>query len=236
MTLGIMQPYFFPYLGYFQLINAVDKFILFDTSQFIRHGWIERNQILNQNGHPIYFKIPLKKHSRNTLIKDIIILNSEKWKEKILAQLVSYKKKAPNYWKVISLLKNIFEFESDNLVEINYNSLRLTCNYLNINTPISVWSQHNKKIEEVNSPDEWALNICKTLGASKYYNPIGGISFFNRTKYKKTGIELKFIRMNDDISYKQFSNEFIPNLSIIDVMMFNSAETINKLLMEFELL
>ena len=115
MTLGIMQPYFFPYLGYFQLINKVDTFILLDEVQFIRHGWIERNRVLNSNEGWQYIKVPLIKHSRSTLIKDSLIRSSEVWKSKILAQLSCYKRKAPFYNQVIQFLEEILSINFDTI-------------------------------------------------------------------------------------------------------------------------
>ena len=110
MKVGIMQPYFFPYSGYFSLIKATETFILLDEVQFIRHGWIERNRILKPNEGWQYIHCPIEKHSRETRIRDIEIRNQENWKNKILAQLIHYKKKAPYYNEVISLLETIFTF------------------------------------------------------------------------------------------------------------------------------
>jgi hypothetical protein len=235
MKLAIMQPYFFPYVGYFSLINQSDQFILFDTPQYIRHGWIDRNRILKPNGEPLYIKVPLIKHNRDTTINNLIINNTENWTEKIFAQLVPYKKKAPNYWKVISLLKDIFKDKTQSMVELNYNSLKKTCEYLEISTPITIWSEMNVKIDKVNAPDEWALNICKALDADVYYNPTGGISFFNKDKYKNAGIKLEFLEVMPT-SYQQLSNTFIPFLSIIDVLMFNSISEVNNMLDNYKLL
>jgi len=229
MKLAIMQPYFMPYIGYFSLIKHVDEFILFDSPQFIRHGWIERNRILKQNGEPLYIKVPLEKHQRDVKINNLVIKNTENWKEKIIAQLAPYKKKAPNYWKVISLIKEIFEFENESIVEINYNSLNKICEYIGISTPINIWSEMNIKINTVNAPDEWALNICRALHADTYYNPIGGITFFDKSKYEKNDIDLKFMETKA-IEYKQFNNEFEPFLSIIDVMMFCEIDTVNSMI------
>lgn len=229
MKLAIMQPYFMPYIGYFSLIKHVNEFILFDTPQFIRHGWIERNRILKQNGEPLYIRVPLEKHHRDVKINNLVINNSENWKEKIIAQLAPYRKKAPNYWKVISLMKEIFELESESIVDINYHSLKKICEYLGIRTPIKKWSEMNIEIDVVNAPDEWALNICKSLHANKYFNPIGGASFFNSKKYEKSGIELKFMETRAT-KYKQFTNEFVPFLSIIDVMMFCDIDNVNKMI------
>ena len=234
MKLAIMQPYFMPYIGYFSLIKHSDQFILFDTPQFIRHGWIERNRILKQNGEPLYIKIPLQKHSRETAINKVLINNSENWKDKIVAQLVSYKKHAPNYWKIISLLKEIFEYETTSIVKFNYNSLKKTCEYLSITTPIKIWSKMNIKIDNVNAPDEWALHICRALEADVYYNPIRGISFFDRTKYIKNLIELKFME-TEATEYKQFTDQFLPFLSIIDVMMFCDIDEVNKMIDNYKI-
>ena len=236
MKLAIMQPYFLPYLGYFSLIKHTDEFILLDTVQFIRHGWIERNRILKPSDGWQYIMVPLKKHSRETLIKDIEINNDQQWKEKILAQLQHYKKQAPYFSNVIDILNEIFSKEYATIVDLNLASLKTVCNYLGINTPIQVFSLMNIDIEPANAPDEWALNICKALGnVDEYWNPPGGQSFFDRKKYENAGINLKFHSaiLTD---YDQKRNVFEPGLSILDVMMFNSIEEINKMLDNYELL
>ena len=236
MKLGIMQPYFFPYIGYFSLIKHTDEFILLDTVQFIRHGWIERNRILKPSDGWQYIMVPLKKHSRETLIKDIEINNDQQWKEKILAQLQHYKKQAPYFSNVIDILNEIFSKEYATIVDLNLASLKTVCNYLGINTPIQVFSLMNIDIEPANAPDEWALNICKALGnVDEYWNPPGGQSFFDRKKYENAGINLKF-HSAILTEYDQKRNVFEPGLSIIDVMMFNSVEEINKMLNDYELL
>lgn len=229
-----MQPYFFPYLGYFSLIKNTDRFILFDTVQFIRHSWIERNRIINPNGDWQYIKVPLIKFSQNTKIKDIQINNKIEWKDKILAQLQHYKKKAPNYKIVIGLLKEIFSADYFDIVSLDLNSLMKITDYLGIDTSIEVFSSMGLKIEEANAPDEWALNICKALeNVVEYWNPPGGTAFFDRAKYKNAGIDLKFhsIRLNE---YFQGQSSFIPGLSIIDVMMYNSVNDINEMLDNYE--
>ena len=234
MKIGIMQPYFFPYLGYFSLIKHTDRFILFDTVQFIRHGWIERNRILNPNGDWQYIKVLLVKFSQSTIIKDIQINNNFGWREKIFAQLQHYKKKAPNYTIVIELLEDIFSADYFDIVSLDLNSLIKVADYLGINTSIEVFSSMGLAIEKVNAPDEWALNICKALGnVEEYWNPPGGASFFDKVKYEKAGIKLKFhsIKLTE---YIQRQSIFIPGLSIIDVMMFNSINDINEMLDNYE--
>jgi hypothetical protein len=236
MKFGIMQPYFFPYLGYICLIKHTDQFILFDTVQFIRHGWIERNRVLKQNAGWQYIQVPLvKKDGRSTLIQDIEINNGIDWQNKILAQLQHYKKKAPYYFKVISLLNAVFSQQYDDIVTFNKMSLEKTLQYLGIEKELKVFSKMNLQIEQVDEPDEWALHICKAIdGVDEYWNPPGGQGFFDRSKYEKNGIKLKFqtIQLTQ---YNQKRDAFESGLSILDVMMFNSVEDINTMLDQYEL-
>lgn len=235
MRLGIMQPYFFPYLGYFSLIKHVDKFILFDTAQFIRHGWIERNRILKPGGGWQYFAVPLHRHSQKTAINAIEVNNDFDWEKKIMAQLVHYKK-APYYNEIIKLLQEIFEEEYKDIVTLDRNALNKVCNYINIETEIEVFSEMNLKVDEVKAPDEWALNICKAIeGVNEYWNPPGGKEFFDVDKYERVGIDLKFQKIHLT-EYRQLSKAFEEGLSIIDILMFNSKENISHMLDDFELI
>jgi len=235
MKIAIMQPYFFPYMGYWSLLKHTDQFILFDTVQFIRHGWIERNRILKPDQGWQYIQVPLQKFSRDTLIQDVRINNNVDWQNKIIAQLQHYKKKAPFYLKTINLIQSIFENSYDDIVTLNKATLKIICDYLEIEKTILVFSRMDLSIEQINAPDEWALNICKALGnIDEYWNPSGGKSFFDKTKYNKANINLKFHSVNLT-EYKQKGAVFEPGLSIIDVMMFNSPEEINRMLDNYEL-
>src|SRR5690606_34200096 len=182
-----------------------------------------RNRILKLDGEPLYIKVPLKKHSRETIIKDVIINNDIDWKNKIKAQLASYKKKAPYFQSVMEIMEQIFDKEYTSIVDLNFKALKVICDYLEINTPIKIWSEMDVSIEQVNAPDEWALNICKSLKAETYFNPTGGMDFFDRNKYKNAGIDLKFVNLIP-LPYNQLGNDFVPFLSIIDILMFNSKE------------
>jgi len=236
MKIGIMQPYFMPYIGYISLLKHTDNFVLFDTVQFIRHGWIERNRIIKPNGGWQYIQVPLVKFSRETLIKDVQINNSTDWHNKILAQLQHYKNIAPHYFKTVKFLQSIFEIDYADIVTLNKKALEAICEYLGINKQIEVFSQMGLQIDPVKAPDEWALNICKAIGGiDEYWNPPGGQSFFDKTKYDKAEINLKFhsIKLTE---YDQKQNSFEPGLSIIDVMMFNNAEEINHMLDNYELI
>ena len=235
MKLAIMQPYFMPYIGYFSLIKHTDEFILFDPVQFIRHGWIERNRVLKQSGGWQYIQVPLiKENGRDTLIKDIRINNCADWKSKIFAQLQHYKKIAPYYVLVTDLLKQIFSKEYNDIVSLNREALIVICNYLDIHRNFPVFSKMDLAIDEVTAPDEWALNICKAMGANAYLNPIGGTEFFDRAKYEQANISIAF--QNIEITeYNQKRETFEPGLSIIDVLMFNTAEDTSKMLDKFTL-
>lgn len=231
-----MQPYFFPYLGYFSLIKQTDKFILFDNVQFIKHGWIERNRILKPSNGWQYVAIPLIKHSRNTKIKDILINNEIDWRDKIFRQLEHYKKRAPFYSETVDVIRKALDIETPSIVKLNENIIKKVCEYININVDISVFSETDLKIEKPNAPDEWALNICKTLeNVEEYMNPEGGLEFFNREKYEKEGIMISFLKINLS-QYSQRRQEFEAGLSIIDVMMFNQPTKINNMLDDYELL
>jgi len=236
MKLGIMQPYFVPFLGYLSLIKQTDRFILFDSVQFMRHGWIERNRILKPDAGWQYIQVPLKKHSRDTIIKNIEINREQDWRDKIFRQLTHYKKKSPFYNETINVLDRAFNIETDSIVNLNENILKVICEYIGIDADIRIFSEMNIDIKDANAPDEWALNICNALGdADEYWNPEGGIEFFDKRKYVNAGIDIKFLKMNLS-RYPQRRHEFEAGLSIIDVLMFNDPEKINTMLDDYELL
>lgn len=237
MKVGIMQPYFFPYIGYYSLIEQVDEFILLGNVQFIRHGWIERNRILKPNEGWQYISVPLEKHSQQSTIDSICIRNEERWKEKIYGQLTLYKW-APNYKKIVELVKECIEPEQKSIMMLNKHVLEITCNYLEINTPIKLFSEMNLSIEQPNNADEWALNICKAMSetVTEYWNPPGGKTFFDVSKYAKENINVKFQKMTDCIYKQGRRQEFEPWLSILDVMMFNDIATIKEMMDNFEII
>ena len=159
MKLGIMQPYFFPYVGYFSLIEYSDKFIFFDTPQYIKHGWVNRNRVLSQNGDPTYIVVPIQKTAQETAINDIYIDYSQKWREKIYGQLTVYKKKAPFYKDTIEFIHDILDTDHEKLSDLDFVSTIKVCERIGIKCEFEVFSQMNLEIEEVNAPDEWALYI-----------------------------------------------------------------------------
>lgn len=232
---AIMQPYFFPYIGYFSLLKNTDTFILFDTPQYMRHGWIERNRVLKQGEGWVYIKAPLQKHSQLTLISEIYIDNTQEWQKKIFAQLEHYKKIAPYYKDVASVLHEVFEHDYETITDLNEVCLRLVCRYIGFEPVIKTFSKMKLVIDLPQAPDEWALNICKAIGdVDEYWNPPGGQEFFDPKKYEDNNILLKFQKA-ELVPYDQKRQLFEPGLSIIDVMMFNSPKEICSMLDKYEL-
>lgn len=235
MKVGIMQPYFFPYVGYFSLIAATDNWVIFDTAQYIRHGWINRNRILKPCRKDWqYIKVPLKKHSRNTTIKDIEISEKIKWKEKIIAQLYHYKHIAPYYSNTIELVQTCLSIEHKYLSNLNTTILVTICDFLGIKINYEIFSQMDLEIDKVKHPGEWALNISKAMKANMYINPSGGKELFIPNEFKKANIDLLFLA-NHLPNYHQHNENFISGLSIIDVLMFNSPEETLKFIKNYAL-
>ena len=232
MKLGIMQPYFLPYIGYWQLMNSVDEFIIYDDVNYIKRGWINRNKILLENKEHL-ITIPLKKASQNKLINEIEILQNEKEFKKIYKTFKHAYNKAPYFNEINPIIKEILFNDNNNLASYLYYSIKLIKDYLNINTKI----YRASKIEYDKSKKGQfkILEIVKIKKADHYINPIGGIELYDKKIFEKEGIKLNFIK-TADIKYKQFNNEFIPNLSIIDVMMFNSKEEIKDMLEKYTLI
>lgn len=232
MKIAIMQPYFLPYIGYFQLIKAVDKFIIYDNIQYTKKGWVNRNRILI-NGKDQLITLPIKKDSDYLDIVERELSKSwEKDKNKILNILKSSYNKSPYFQEAFNLISQCLNNSENNLFRFIYNSIILINKYLDIKTPIIVSSTID--INHTLKSQDKVLSLCKNQNANIYINSIGGVELYNKEVFKQNGIELNFIKSNP-IQYKQFNNEFIPWLSIIDVLMFNSKEEIKKYLNEYTL-
>lgn len=226
-----MQPYIFPYIGYFQLINAVDKFVIFDDVSFINKGWVNRNNILLNNS-PYLFTLPLKKSSQNKLINEIEITEDNNWNEKFLKTLQAAYSKAPNFKEVYNLADRVVNSGLSKLSDFLRNSLVETLHFLKIETSLEDTSSvyNNKELKG----QERIIDICKQEKATEYINPIGGVNLYDKRSFKENGIDISFLQ-TDEIKYKQFKNEFVPNLSIIDVLMFNDSTDCRKLLTNYSL-
>jgi hypothetical protein len=224
--IAIMQPYLFPYIGYFQLIKSVDTFIVYDDVNYIKGGWINRNNLLI-NGEKRLFTISLKQSSSYKLIKEIEIKDDFK---KFHKTIQSSYGRAPYYKDVVNLLEEIIDYKNRFLSDFIFNSLLRIIQYLNIETEILLSSAIPKNIELTG--ERRVIDICLRMNATQYINAIGGKNLYDVQNFQKNGIELKFIEPELN-HYKQFNNSFISGLSIIDVLMFNSIEDVNNLLNQY---
>lgn len=232
MKLAIMQPYFFPYIGYFQLINAVDTFVIYDDVNYINKGWINRNNIL-VNGKSNLITFPLKNASQNKLINETEISEGIKNAEKLLKTIELNYKKAPFFKEIYYVLADIILLKSADIATFNLKGINAICNYLSVSTKIvstsAIYNNTHLKAQHR------ILDICKQEAATHYINPIGGMEIYSKELFVNSGILLNFIKAKP-FEYKQFKNEFVPWLSIIDVMMFNAPDNIKKMLNQYELI
>lgn len=223
-----MQPYLFPYLGYFQLINAVDTFVVYDDVTYIKQGWINRNYIL-ANGKKQLITLALEGASSYKRINQVRV---GKNRNKLLKTVRQVYSKAPCFADVFPLLEQCLMNEEDNLAQYVNSSLRRIADYLGIETRF-VLSSSLEKNNDLKGQNK-VLEICSILGATQYINAIGGQELYSTRTFREHTIDLYFIK-TDAITYRQFENDFIPNLSIIDVLMFNPKGKVIRLLNNYEL-
>lgn len=233
-TLAIMQPYLFPYIGYFQLINAVDKFIFYDDVNFIKQGWINRNRILLNNSD-FTFTVPLEKANSFTLIKDTLINERfyDHWRIKFQKTIKQNYKKAPHYSAVNELVNTVLNNDSITISELAIESVIATSRYLGLKTKFAVASEcyKNKDLDR----ESRLVDICKEEGSTHYINPLGGKELYDKKNFAEKEIQLSFIETLP-CNYQQFNNDFLPWLSIIDVLMFNSVDDVKNMLLNYQLL
>jgi hypothetical protein len=230
MKIAIMQPYFFPYIGYFQLINAVEKFVFLDDVHFINRGWINRNRIL-VNGKANMFTVPLQAASQNKLINEINIV-AENWQEKILKTMELAYKKAPQFAAVYSLVQEVFLSPVGDIATLARKSIMAVCCFLGIPT-VFIESASLFNNQYLKASDR-IVDISRQLDGTSYYNLIGGEGLYDRKIFSDNSIQLHFVKTGT-MMYSQYGSDFVPALSIIDVLMFNSKNQIQEMLLRYEL-
>lgn len=234
MRLAIMQPYLFPYLGYFQLLGAVDKFVIYDDVAFIKQGWVNRNRIL-VSGRAYRFSVPLRDASSFRRINETEVDRGSYpgWLRKFLMTVDQSYRKAPCFEPVRQLLAMVFVGFSGSIASLALRSIVETAHYLDLKTEIveSPCAYGNDGLKG----EERLIDICVKEGADSYINVIGGQELYAREDFAARGITLHFIRSRPTM-YRQFGEGFIPALSMIDVMMFNPPQRISELLGEFDLI
>lgn len=224
-TIGIMQPYFMPYVGYFQLISAVDEFLIYDNIEYTKKGWINRNRLL-LNGKDSTFTLPLSKTSDHLMISQREISNVFD-RKKMINKFEGAYRKAPYFEDTIELLKVIINFDGNNLFDYVFNSIKITCDFMGIKTQLGITS--NVEIDHHLKSQDKVISLCKAVGAEVYINPIGGLDLYDKEIFKKHKVSLQFIRSNQ-IKYPQYGAEFVPNLSIVDLLMFIPKEDLLNIL------
>lgn len=231
-TLAIMQPYFLPYIGYFQLMASVDKFVVFDDVHYINRGWVNRNRLL-LNGAAHTFTLPLQGASQNRFICDISLVEGQVWRDKLIRTIQQAYSKAPCYAETMVLVERVIRYPSSNLDAFLLNSLHEVAKYLCLEVVIESSSRiyQNSSL----SGQERILDICKQEKSQTYINLIGGEALYDRARFEEQGVQLKFLRARQ-VSYSQGKREFVPWLSILDVLMFNTQSQVRQLLSERDLL
>lgn len=231
MRLGIMQPYLFPYIGYFQLVSAVDKFVLLDNVNYINRGWINRNRIL-VNGKDFLFTVPVSDASQNKLILECSFA-ADGWQKKFLRTIEMNYKKAPFFQPVYELIARIVDFSDKQVPGFVFNHLQVIFDYLDMK-PVIAPTAAVYETDGLRS-EEKIIAICKQENASHYINPIGGAELYDKERFTREGMQLSFLKTRE-IRYQQFAEPFVPWLSVIDVLMFNPKEKVQLYLNEYDLI
>lgn len=225
MRVAIMQPYFLPYIGYFQLIAAVDKFVVYDNIKYTKKGWINRNRML-VNGKEALFTVPLRSSSDALNIGERE-LHGDFDRVRLISKFQSAYRRAPFFNETMGVLEQVVKHDDSNLFGFLRNSIASITSHLDIATDLCISS--DLPIDHSLTSQDKVLAICKALGATTYVNAIGGKALYSTEAFAKQGIDLKFIRSGPFV-YPQFGNDFQPWLSIVDVMMFNSPVDISTAL------
>ena len=230
-TIAIMQPYFLPYIGYFQLMSAVDKFVVLDDVNYINKGWINRNRLL-LNGVPHYFTVPLSGASQNRLICDIDLVDEQKWRDKLIRCIRQSYGQAPCYAQISAMFDRIVNFPSTRLANFLLNGLLEVVSYI----PLEVEVVHSSRVYKNAhlKGQERILDICRQEKADIYLNPIGGVELYDRNRFLEQGTQLLFLNSRK-VVYPQGKGEFVPWLSILDVLMFNKPLEVQQLLTEYDM-
>lgn len=231
-TIAIMQPYFLPYIGYFQLLAAADKFIVLDDVNYINRGWVNRNRIL-LNGQAHTFTVPLSGASQNRFICDIKLVNERAWRDKLMRTIQQAYKKAACYPEVSALIESLINYPSLQLDEFLLNSIREIVRYLSLDVEIENTSRVYKNTHL--KGQERILDICRQEQADVYINLIGGRDLYDQASFLEQDIQLYFLSPRP-VSYPQGQAEHIPWLSILDLLMFNEPPAVRQLLTEMDLL
>lgn len=230
MKLGIMQPYFFPYLGHFALIAHTERWVVFDVSQYTPKSWMSRNRVLHPQAGWNYINVPLANSSIAITTREARVQDMSKTRASVLGKLTHYRRKAPFYEQVVQLVNRTFDaVAGDSLVELNVQGLAAVCAYLELPFDYAVCSELDLDLQHIDGPGGWAPAISRQLGASFYLNPPGGRDLFDPQDFARHGIRLGFLQF-DEFRYDTGPYVFEPGLSVLDVLMWNSPQRVREVL------
>lgn len=231
MSVGIMQPYFLPYVGYFQLMQHVDQWVIFDQIQFIDKGWINRNRILHPDAQKQwqFLTLPLYNRKQFSSIDQLELMPDPQWKKQLSRKIDFFKKRAPFFNNAKNLLEECLSHDESSLSGFVSNSIKVCCSHLKISTPIYVQSECNFELGEISHAGQWALEIAKAMGANSYVNPLSGHELFRQEEFDRDNIELSFIK-SKITPYRQGYREFVPGLSILDLVMWNDDDSLQQMI------
>lgn len=230
MKIGIMQPYFWPYLGYFQLLHAVDQYVIYDKIKYTKRGWINRNRYLC-SGKARYFTIPIAKDADELDICERRVADHFD-RRKLKAQIQAAYCKAPYFQEIFPLFCACVDCLEENLFQFLFYSIKTIVSYLEIDTKIIISSE--LQIGHETRGKEKVLAICHKLHADTYINPVGGKSLYRKQDFMQEGMQLYFLEMKE-FTYPQFGETFVENLSILDLLMFCSKKEVIRLLEQYRL-
>lgn len=242
-----MQAYFFPYIGYFQVIDAVDKFLIYENVSFRKRTWITRNRLLGKStGEPFLINVPVSQGSSNKTISDITINNDSDWRNNLLQAIYHNYKRADFFELVYPIIAECVHFKHESLHNYNSRIILKLCQLLSIQTriefrhkryiPLENNLKSQKEILYKNSKTRRIIEICSTEGANEYINSIGGTDLYQKQDFIKKGVKLNFAKPLTPTSYNQFNNTFTPHLSIIDLLMHTGVENTRVELKNYELI
>jgi hypothetical protein len=232
MRIAIMQPYFLPYIGYFQLIAAVDRIVMLDDVNYINRGWINRNR-LQINGAPAWFTMPLVGASQNKLINEIDIMPDDGWKSRMTTAISTAYKTAPQYARVMPILEQVLARANGNLSTFLHHSLRTVCDHIGIRTEIIPTSSVHPKGEL--KGQQRILDICHREQAATYVNLPGGRELYETSLFDENGICLRFLNPAFSTLKARHSTSEGPILSILDLLMLNEPAIVLEAAMSYSL-
>lgn len=230
VKLGIMQPYFFPYLGHFALIAHTDAWVVFDITQYTPKTWMSRNRVLHPKEGWNYVSVPLANSSISIKTSEARLVDPINARQSILGKLTHYRK-APYYRAVEALVKKAMADDDTSLVKLNVRGLSSVCEYLGLPFDYRICSELHLPLPETLPPGGWAPAICAALGASAYVNPIGGRDLFDPTDFEAGNIGLEFLSFEHPV-YDTGNYKFESGLSILDVLMWNSPREVLEMLQQ----